>query len=214
MQFSLYTSYYLHFSLFVITVYFIIFYFVVYIYTDDSSVLQYSTNEIETFLSHGKRVHVLKAPNSSEKTKVLARLVRDMNRVVEWCVLYKYPNEQDSIRLKHNWLKLDIHETTFKDHVAYVVDKNKDFKLCVTTPNGEHENENTMRFVVLHEMAHMMSSSYGHNIEFNNHFINLLRVAVHLNVYTPEMSSLNPVTYCGTTVSSSPCESVSCNVLE
>ena len=215
MQFSIYTSYYLHFSLFIITVYFIIFYYVVYVYTDDnSSVLQYSTNEKETFLSHGKRIHVLKTQNSSEKTKVLARLVRDMNKVVEWCVLYKYPNEQDSLRLKHNWLQLDIHETAFKDHVAYVVNKNKDFKLCVTKPNGEQENENTMRFVVLHEMAHMMSSSYGHNIEFNNHFINLLRVAVHLNIYKAEMFSLNPVTYCGTTVSSSPCESVSCNVLE
>ena len=118
MQFSIYTSYYLHFSLFIITVYFIIFYYVVYVYTDDnSSVLQYSTNEKETFLSHGKRIHVLKTQNSSEKTKVLARLVRDMNKVVEWCVLYKYPNEQDSLRLKHNWLQLDIHETTFKDHV-------------------------------------------------------------------------------------------------
>lgn len=176
-----------------------------------------SSGTYDTFVSSsGKRIHLLTAGSDAEmKTKSLVfdRLARDMDAIVGWCVENAYPNEPDARRLERNWRAVDIHETTHTDHVAYVVDKNRDFKLCITTTEGGRENENTMRFVVIHEMAHMMSETYGHNDEFHDHFIDLLRVANHLKLYAPEMFSINPMTYCGTTISVSPCETESCTVL-
>ena len=208
-------TFYIHIGLLVLSVYVFVYYYTYYALQNqtDTFLISENTNGTDTFVSNGKHVHLLKQSMTTEKTQILSRLVRDMNTVVEWCISHKYPNEEDAFRLKKNWSQVDIHETTFRDHVAYVVDKNKDFKLCVTSPTGEYENENTMRFVVLHELAHMMSESYGHNTEFYNHFVNLLRVAVFLKLYTPEPFSSHPVSYCGTTVSSSPCETVSCTTL-
>ena len=108
-----------------------------------------------------------------DRSKIFNSLINDINTVVEWCVQNMYPSESDTLRLLSNWKKIKMYETNFMDHVAYVIDKNKKFFLCVSTPDGEDEDHNTIRFVALHELAHMMSASYGHNKEFNtNHNTN------------------------------------------
>ena len=85
--------------------------------------------------------------------------------------------------MQYNWNKVLIHETNYTDHVAYVVDKNQKLYLCASTPHGSDENRNTMRYVVFHELAHMMSTLYGHKQEFFNHCLAILRVGVHLGIY-------------------------------
>ena len=145
---------------------------------------------------------------------IIQDLIRDINHLIHWCLNNKYPNEKDAQRLYENWIKVPrITETSHKDHIAYVVDKNKNFFLCITKPNGDIEDSNTMRFVVFHELAHMMSASYGHNQEFSEHFLDILRVAVHLGIYKEVNYLLHPVNYCGTSITRSPCDTYSCKRL-
>ena len=148
-----------------------------------------------------------------DRSEIFNSLINDINTVVEWCVQNMYPSESDTLRLLSNWKKIKMYETNFMDHVAYVIDKNKKFFLCVSTPDGEDEDHNTIRFVALHELAHMMSASYGHNKEFNTNFLHLLNVAVKLKVYQPIDYSMSPTRYCGTSITNSPCNSSSCNKL-
>ena len=163
--------------------------------------------------SNSKKIQFL--PDSTKQRRdVFHDVVHDINSIVTWCLMNNYPTNEISKRLEYNWKHVQMHETNFRDQVAYVVDKNRSFYLCGSTPNGNTEDGHTMRFVVLHELAHMMSETYGHNDEFLTNFKKILSVAVKLKIYIPVNYSKYPVKYCGTTITQSPCDSTLCNKLQ
>ena len=94
---------------------------------------------------------------------------------------------------------------------SYAEDKST-LILCLRkkTPNerGEYElhDINTMMFVVLHELAHMMNDRWGHDKEsrFWTLFKFLLANAVECGVYKPIDYSYHPITYCGLRLSYNP----------
>ena len=169
-----------------------------------SSINQRSITEIP----HKQIRYIYKTKN--ERRQLLDDLLKDIGILIIWCYNNNFPNKESADRLLSNWKMIQINETTYRDHVAYVIDKNRKFYLCASTTKGKNEDPNTMRFVVLHELAHMMSVSYGHTEEFSHNFLQLIRAAVHLGLYVPVNYSTSPVTYCGTKISHTPCENASC----
>jgi hypothetical protein len=68
--------------------------------------------------------------------------------------------------------------------------------LCLKNPeNGYYYNSNTIMYVALHELAHIISKTQGHNDEFNNNFAMLLKQAETRGIYNPRIPI--PTTYCG-----------------
>ena len=68
--------------------------------------------------------------------------------------------------------------------------------LCLKDPKtGEHYDMNTIMYVALHELAHMVSKSYGHNDEFKKNFTELLKRGAKIGVYDPRRPI--PSSYCG-----------------
>ena len=65
-------------------------------------------------------------------------------------------------------------------------------------------DENTLTFVALHELAHIMSKTIGHNTEFWNNFKFLLEHAVKIGIYDPIDYKKKPKKYCGMTISDNP----------
>jgi hypothetical protein len=65
-------------------------------------------------------------------------------------------------------------------------------------------DENTIMFVLLHELSHLMTESIGHTPEFWNNFRMLLQDCIKNGKYTPVNYTQNPVEYCGMTISDSP----------
>jgi hypothetical protein len=63
---------------------------------------------------------------------------------------------------------------------------------------------NTIMFVVLHEMAHLMTETIGHTQEFWSNFRRILGDAVQIGLYTPVNYSQRPTPYCGMTITDSP----------
>lgn len=63
---------------------------------------------------------------------------------------------------------------------------------------------NTIMFVMLHEMAHLMTESIGHTPEFWGNFKRILHDAVKVGIYTPVNYSRQPTPYCGMTITDSP----------
>lgn len=63
---------------------------------------------------------------------------------------------------------------------------------------------NTIMFVMLHEMAHLMTETIGHTSEFWENFKRILHDAVKLGIYTPVNYSRQPTPYCGMTITDSP----------
>lgn len=71
-------------------------------------------------------------------------------------------------------------------------------------PNYPVIEKNTVMFVVLHEMAHLMTETIGHTSEFWANFRRILQDAVQLGIYTPVNYAQSPTPYCGMKITDSP----------
>ena len=65
-------------------------------------------------------------------------------------------------------------------------------------------DENTVMFVMLHEMGHLMTRTVGHTQEFWNNFKRILHDAVKLGIYQPVNYTQKPTPYCGMTITDTP----------
>jgi len=63
---------------------------------------------------------------------------------------------------------------------------------------------NTLSFVAIHELGHLMTESIGHKSEFWNNFKFLLENAVTIHVYDPVDYKKQEEEYCGMTIDDSP----------
>ncbi len=68
--------------------------------------------------------------------------------------------------------------------------------LCLKDPKtGKYYDMNTIMYVALHELSHMISRTHGHNDEFRDNFADILRQASAVGIYNPNIPI--PDTYCG-----------------
>jgi hypothetical protein len=65
-------------------------------------------------------------------------------------------------------------------------------------------DKNTVMFVILHEMAHLMTETIGHTQEFWTNFKRILGDAVQIGIYHPVNYAHQPTPYCGMTISDTP----------
>jgi hypothetical protein len=65
-------------------------------------------------------------------------------------------------------------------------------------------DQNTIMFVMLHEMAHLMTETIGHTQEFWTNFKRILQDAIQIGIYHPVNYAQRPTPYCGMTITDSP----------
>ena len=63
-------------------------------------------------------------------------------------------------------------------------------------------NDNIIMFVIIHELAHIMTIQIGHPKEFWDNMKYLLEQAEEINLYYPEDYEKNPQIYCGMEINS------------
>ena len=155
---------------------------------------------------NGRIYRVRKGQNTKEAANRLARLTKKICRLISYINKNKIASSVKCEQLLRRWNKIKIRETgSFDSAAAYTVNKSDELRVCLRNKqNSTFENENTMMFVALHELAHIMSESYGHNKEFMEHFKLLLKAAVDLGIYDIEYFNNKPQDYCGTTISTTP----------
>ena len=90
---------------------------------------------------------------------------------------------------------------------SYVVDKGEVFAMCLRDPKNNNQLEtkmNNLIFVLVHELAHIFTSTYGHDTLFWNNFKFLLEHAVEFGLYEPVDYRKTGSPYCGIVVTYSP----------
>lgn len=87
--------------------------------------------------------------------------------------------------------------------VAYSMGKDA-ISLCVRAADGSLEAENTAMYILLHELAHVATDTYGHKPEFWSNMRFLLEVAEATGAYTYQDFDGGMVSYCGRPLSGSP----------
>ena len=90
---------------------------------------------------------------------------------------------------------------------AYSENKGEKIAFCLNKKN-ENNNKlidiNTLTFVALHELSHLMTSSVGHNQDFWTNFKFILENAIELKLYNPVNYKETPKEYCGMEITDNP----------
>jgi hypothetical protein len=99
-----------------------------------------------------------------------------------------------------------LESTPDAEHTSYSVNKGEAVHFCLRQRDTTERlvDINVMMFVALHEMAHMITESIGHEPEFWNNFGWLLREAEARKLYVPRDFKSQPVMYCGVQITDSP----------
>jgi len=138
----------------------------------------------------------------------LANATNNMKAVVKKCG-EKYGDQENVKRLVKNFNPKKIYEILpTSEYTAYSENKGEKLAFCVETEKengkGYLVDLNTLTYVALHELAHVMTESIGHTEEFWQNYKFLLEVAESINVYNPIDYKKKPIRYCGMNISDNP----------
>ncbi len=91
------------------------------------------------------------------------------------------------------------------EYISYSVNKGEKISICLRNKeDNTFEDDNIIMFVVLHELAHLITIDVGHTKKFWNNMKELLEKAEKINIYYPEDYSKKHIEYCGMTVKTTP----------
>ena len=90
-------------------------------------------------------------------------------------------------------------------YVAYSVNKGEELSLCIRDKDTEaFIDNNTIIFVAIHELSHIMTPETGHTPLFWDNMKFLLEQASSQGIYMHVDYSQSPVEYCGMDINSTP----------
>lgn len=173
-------------------------------YQSNASSLTYvkSSKDGNTYL-------VRNLPDSADAANVLATLREKLTSLVDY--LYTKHPEKDSIkRLKQRFNGDNLSESEPNtEYTSYSVNKGEQIIFCIRSKDDKSklEDVNTLTFVALHELAHIMTESVGHTQEFWDNFKYLLKKAIKLGIYRIQEFHKDPVKYCGIMITDTPLRS-------
>lgn len=144
------------------------------------------------------------------KLELAANLLASVTEKMKMMVNYlkeKYPNDERVKKLSEGFNPQKISETLpTSELTAYSENKGEKIAFCLnTTKDGDKLIDiNTLTFVALHELSHIMTKSIGHKREFWENFKFILENAKEANIYQPIDYKKNPKQYCGMTINDNP----------
>ncbi len=156
----------------------------------------------------GREYRVRDLPDKQRAADMLATLRMKLQTLMD-SLVQTFPNKPQVVRLQQNF-RADpqrfLESTPEAEHTSYSVNKGESVHFCLRQRDASEQlvNMNVMMFVAIHEMAHMITKSVGHEPEFWNNFGWLLREAEQRGLYTPTDFKSHPVLYCGVTITDAP----------
>jgi hypothetical protein len=156
----------------------------------------------------GKIYRVQNLPDKQEACDRISKIRSNLEKFID---TYKHdPSAMSDPRVKvlvsrfnpDNFSENDLDS----DSTSYSENKGEKIVICIRDKAPPHKfvDENTVMFVLLHEMAHLMTTSVGHTPEFWANFKRILHDAVHSGIYKPVNYAREPTPYCGMTITDSP----------
>jgi hypothetical protein len=156
----------------------------------------------------GKTYLVRNLKDSMLGANSLALLKNKLVEIVNY-MYKKYPSDDRIKRLKNNFDPNTISESLpDSKYTSFTVNKGEKLVFCIRQrdENNNLVKLNTLVFVGIHELAHLMSKTVGHNDEFWNNMKFLLKEVLNsnMNIYQYQPFHNEPEEYCGTTITDTP----------
>ena len=149
---------------------------------------------------------VRETPKLQMVADLLARVTMKLKKITSY-LGKKYPNRENVKRIVNNFNPKKIVEILpTSKYTANIENKGEKLAFCTTKEKHGSEliDENTLTFVALHELAHIMSKTIGHNTEFWNNFKFLLEHSVKIGIYKPVDYKNKNVSYCSMELTDNP----------
>lgn len=169
---------------------------------------RYQDVEYVTSTVDGHKYLVRRASNSKEAADTLANI----NRNIEKLILHLsnvYPNDERSNVLRNRYDKSSLSEGGHNTgYTSFSVNKGEKIVMCIRSREGSDENGdierfNTLMYVVLHEISHIITDEVGHTKMFWENFKWILDESEKIQIYTKVDYSEEPEKYCGISINSS-----------
>ena len=144
---------------------------------------------------------VRKLPDAKEAVKKLS----EINLKVQQLISNLDMNREGVSTLKSKYNPNTLSETGIgAKYTSYSVNKGEKISICIRHINGQFIDDNTVMFVVIHELAHVMTKEVGHTKMFWDNMKYLLEEGNRLGIYIPVNYKTSPIDYCGMTINSTP----------
>jgi hypothetical protein len=205
----------------------IIVFIIIYLYID------VSYNEIVFVKSNinGKRYLVRNIHDKQEAADLLSQISINLEKIIEYLkttpiqeIYIKFKNTKSSndneldnddiIKLKKDIKRLikNFNPENFTEssahskYTSYSVNKGEKIVFCLRSKDAKADlvKQNTMMFVAIHELGHLMTKSINHTPEFWDNMKFLLKVSIHIKVYKHVNFNKHPEEYCGTEITDTP----------
>jgi hypothetical protein len=153
-----------------------------------------------------KKYLVRNSEDKQQASDLLATMCERINTLLDHLDV-NYGSEERVKRLIKKFNPNNICESTPNNkYTSYSINKGEKIVMCLRTKDGFNTiiDINTLMFVLLHEITHVMTLSIGHTKEFWSNFKYILKVSVKLNIYNKVDYSKDPEPYCGIKVTDSP----------
>lgn len=140
--------------------------------------------------------------NTQESANILARLNKDILKLIDHLEV-NHSEDEGVKRLRNKYNPNSLSEGNNKSgYTSYSLNKGEQLVFCLRT-DGEFVDENVLRYVEVHELAHIYTVEIGHTPNFWKNFKFLLEEAIKAGVYTKVNFAKTPVNYCGVHIKSS-----------
>lgn len=147
-----------------------------------------------------------------KKLDQAADLLAEVTRNCRMLVFYmkeKYPDDERVKRLVEGFDPKRINETLpTSELTAYSENKGEKLAFCLNKNKKKNDTKlidlDTLTFVAIHELAHIMTESVGHKAEFWGNFKYLLKNAKDAKIHTPIDYKETPKEYCGMSITDNP----------
>lgn len=147
-----------------------------------------------------------KYADSEEAADMLAKV---RNKLVDLTnYLEKHDGNSKCVkRLLKNFRPDNITESGKSNkYTSYSINKGEKIVFCLRSRDKDEKliDINTITFVALHELAHVMTKSVGHTQEFWTNFKYLLKVSIKIGIYKYQDFRTKPEKYCGISITDTP----------
>jgi WLM domain len=154
----------------------------------------------------GKKYCVRDREKINEAADLLAQVTEKCKTLVKY-MEEKHADNPDVQRLVKGFNPKRISETLpTSELTAYSENKGEKIAFCLNKTKNSSTliDINTLTFVAIHELSHIMTQSIGHKQEFWENFKFLLENAKAANIYKPVDYKKKPQGYCGMTITDNP----------
>jgi hypothetical protein len=172
-------------------------------YEASNSDLTYVSSTVD-----GRQYLVRNLLDKQKAADMLAQIRANFNKLIDYLKENYIADER--VQRLINRFNPDVMSESMPNtsYTSYSVDKGRKIVFCLRSKDEKQEliDMNTIMFVAIHELAHIMTKSVGHTEEFWSNMRYLLKKGIKVGVYTPHDYKNNPVRYCGIMITDSPLE--------